>query len=165
MGELHTRTQQRQQTLTLTLHPTLTQLRTDCNYLGRILAELLNNACKYSPPGAQIQLEVIYPSASSPLAVAGGDPTGQIGFAVTNTGVEIPPDQQERIFEKFYRIPSGDPWRQGGTGLGLALIQQMVVQLHGTIRVSSGNNQTCFYVQLPVEGSPQSQTHATPMPQ
>ncbi|MFQ3585317.1 MAG: GAF domain-containing protein, partial [Cyanobacteriota bacterium] len=133
-----TRTQQRQQTLTLRLHPTLTQIRTDRNYLGRILAELLNNACKYSPAGAQIQLEVICPSASSPLAVAGGDPTGQIGFAVTNTGVEIPPDQQERIFEKFYRIPSGDPWRQGGTGLGLALIRQMVVQLHGTIRVSSG---------------------------
>ncbi|MEN9231493.1 MAG: GAF domain-containing protein [Thermostichus sp. DG02_5_bins_236] len=144
------RTQQRQQTLTLTLHPTLIQIRTDPNCLGRILVELLNNACKYSPPAAQIQVEVIPSSSASLSAVPGVDPAERIGFAVTNTGVEIPPEQQKRIFEKFYRIPSGDPWRQGGTGLGLALIQQMVVLLHGTIRVSSGNNQTCFCVEFPV---------------
>ncbi|MCF2971261.1 GAF domain-containing protein [Synechococcus sp. Nb3U1] len=150
------RTQQRQQTLTLILHPTLVQIRTDPSSLGRILAELLNNACKYSPPTAQIQVEVIRPSSASLFAVSGVDPAERIGFAITNTGVEIPPEQQERIFEKFYRIPSGDPWKQGGTGLGLALIQRMVVQLQGSIRVSSGNNQTCFCVELPVDGSLQA---------
>jgi len=143
------RAQQRQQTLTLTLDPTLDQICTDRSSLGRILAELLNNACKYSPPSAEIRVQV-FPTAS-PL---GADPPPpEISFAVTNTGVEIPPEQQERIFEKFYRIPSGDPWRQGGTGLGLALIRQMVLQLHGSIQVSSGNNQTCFCVELPVDGS------------
>ncbi len=148
------RAQQRQQTLTLTLDPTLDQICTDRSSLGRILAELLNNACKYSPPSAEIRVQV-FPTAS-PL---GSDPSLDalgISFAITNTGVEIPADQQERIFDKFYRIPAGDPWRQGGTGLGLALIRQMVLQLHGSIQVSSGSNQTCFCVELPVDGRPRS---------
>ena len=39
-------------------------------------------------------------------------------------GVTIPVDEQERIFDKFYRVPSADPWKQGGTGLGLALVKK-----------------------------------------
>ena len=48
-----------------------------------------------------------------------------IQFQVINTGVEIPTAELPRIFDKFYRIPSNDPWKQGGTGLGLALVQKL----------------------------------------
>ncbi|MEN9221022.1 MAG: GAF domain-containing protein [Thermostichus sp. BF3_bins_97] len=156
------RTQQRQQSLSLTLDPAVHQICTDCSSLGRILAELLNNACKYSPPSAQIHLQVSpAPPAASPLGSDSPLLTPAVSFAVTNTGVEIPVDQQERIFDKFYRIPAGDPWRQGGTGLGLALIRQMVLRLKGAIQVSSGNNQTCFRVDLPI-APPQQQLVTEP---
>ena len=68
---------------------------------------------------------------------------------VLNTGVTIPLEEQKRVFEKFYRVPSADPWRQGGTGLGLALVQQRVSLLQGSIHLNSEANRTCFTLRLP----------------
>ena len=67
---------------------------------------------------------------------------------MANSGVEIPPAEQERVFERFYRIPSGDPWQHEGTGLGLALVQKLSEQLGGTVTLTSANNRTCFTVHL-----------------
>ncbi|WP_448560616.1 sensor histidine kinase [Trichothermofontia sp.] len=67
-------------------------------------------------------------------------------ITVTNTGVEIAPTELPHLFEKFYRIPNHDPWRQGGTGLGLPLIKGLIEKLDGTLRVESSHNQTCFSV-------------------
>jgi signal transduction histidine kinase len=105
----------------------------DQKSLERILMELLNNACKYTPQG-----EIIT------ITVSTGE--GGFSFRVSNTGVEIPRHEQEQIFEKFYRIPNNDPWQHGGTGLGLALVKQLVVRLGGTIKVESMNLQTAFTV-------------------
>ncbi|MEO1404770.1 MAG: ATP-binding protein, partial [Cyanobacteria bacterium J06635_1] len=69
---------------------------------------------------------------------------------VSNTGVEISKEEMPRIFDKFYRVPSADPWKQGGTGLGLALVQKLIVHIDGTISVTSGDGQTCFTVELPL---------------
>jgi signal transduction histidine kinase len=77
------------------------------------------------------------------LAAADG-----VQVQVINTGVEIPPAEHQRIFEKFYRIPQYDRWQQGGTGLGLALVKGLVEWLGGHIAVSSGAGQTCFTVTL-----------------
>lgn len=71
-------------------------------------------------------------------------------FSVVNTGVEIAEAERQRIFDKFYRVPSADPWKQGGTGLGLALAQKLVSHLDGTIDVESSHNQTAFIVELPL---------------
>ncbi len=57
------------------------------------------------------------------------------------------------IFEKFYRVPNADPWKQGGTGLGLALVQKLVEQLGGEIQVASGDGWTTFTVYLTVNCS------------
>ncbi len=46
--------------------------------------------------------------------------------SVSNTGKAIPADALPHLFDKFYRVPGGDRWKQGGTGLGLALIKQQV---------------------------------------
>ena len=70
-------------------------------------------------------------------------------MTVSNTGIEIAEAQLTRIFEKFYRIPSSDYWMQGGTGLGLALVQKLVEQLGGKIRVESQGMETAFTVELP----------------
>ncbi|MBW4572559.1 MAG: PAS domain-containing sensor histidine kinase [Tolypothrix carrinoi HA7290-LM1] len=126
-----------QQQLQLNIAANLPPLTCDPFSLERILIELLTNACKFSPPEAQITLSAQLKSK-------------QIQFQVINTGVEIPTTEIPLIFNKFYRIPSNDPWKQGGTGLGLALVQKLTLSLGGTIEVESQSNRTCFTILLPV---------------
>jgi len=114
--------------------------------LDRILAELLNNACKYTPPQNEISVKVSYSFANLPEGV---EPQRFLRLTVGNSGVEIPQAELSRIFDKFYRLPSSDPWKQGGTGLGLALVQRLVDQLSGKIWAESDCNQTQFIVELP----------------
>ena len=127
----------RQQTLILKVENSLEPIHSDPVSLGRILTELLNNACKYTPPEETITVEVTTTEAIAQ-------------FKVTNSGIVIPARELPHIFEKFYRVPSTDPWKQGGTGLGLALIETLVHHLGGTIEVRSHSEQTCFDVQLPL---------------
>lgn len=111
-------------------------LLSDAASLERILVELLNNACKYASSDEKITLAAELRSSS-------------IQLQVTNSGVEIPAAELSRIFDKFYRIPSSDPWKQGGTGLGLSLVQKLTQHLGGTISVESTSGQTCFSIELP----------------
>ncbi|WP_052128826.1 GAF domain-containing protein [Neosynechococcus sphagnicola] len=129
----------RQQTLRLEIATNLPLLRSSAVNLGRVVSELLHNACKYTPAGETILL----------TAHLQGD-TLQIG--VSNAGVEIPAHELPRIFDKFYRVPSADPWKQGGTGLGLALVQKMVSHLGGRVEVESHSLLTSFTVVLPLKG-------------
>ena len=104
--------------------------------LERIIIELLTNACKFSPSGEKIIVSVRAKSQN-------------IQFQVANTGVEIPEAELARIFDEFYQIPSNDPWKQGGIGLGLALVQKLTESLGGNITATSYYNCTCFTIQLP----------------
>jgi signal transduction histidine kinase len=142
------RTRERQQSLQLLTLPDLPAIQTDASILEQVVSELLTNACKYTPPQGKITITthavVIQPSESS------SDPTySVIHISVSNTGTEIPAEVLPKIFEPFYRVPKGDRWQQGGTGLGLALVQRMMEHLGGTIHVSSTANQTHFTVELP----------------
>jgi PAS domain S-box-containing protein len=137
-----TRAKSRDQTLQVSTAPSLPVVHTDMASLERILAELLNNACKYTPPGEHITLRV-EPVADTQLS--------QVQFVLTNTGVTIPAEERSRIFDKFYRVPSADPWKQGGTGLGLALVQKLCRYLGGEIVVLSDDQRTCFTVTLPTQ--------------
>ncbi|MGB3789015.1 MAG: ATP-binding protein [Phormidesmis sp.] len=127
----------RDQELILTIHDSLPQLVSDLASLERVMTELINNACKYTPPKHAILVEV----AGKPHSME---------INVTNTGVEIAEEERDRIFDKFYRVPSADPWKQGGTGLGLALTQKLIEHLEGTIAVESAENRTVFTVELPL---------------
>lgn len=135
------RTGQREQTLQINLPLELPSLVLDRASLERILAELLNNACKYTPAGGEIVMGVCQKSTEAATI-----------FTISNPA-EIPQDQLSRIFEKFYRVPKGDRWKQGGTGLGLALVQKLVEHLQGTIKVESANGWTTFTVVLPNQPS------------
>lgn len=131
------RAQQQQQTIVLSIPDQLPTLTTDLSYLQRILVELLTNACKYTPAGEQIMLSV---QALSEVIL----------LCVANFGVEIPPTERDRIFDRFYRIPNNDPWKYSGTGLGLALVKKLAEQLGITIRLESANNQTTFQLEIPL---------------
>jgi signal transduction histidine kinase len=131
--------QTRQIHLDLKLPDTLPPLVSSAISLERVLNELLHNACKYTPPGETIQLSAYAPSADT------------LELRVKNTGVEIPEDEQPRVFEKFYRVPRSDRWKQGGTGLGLTLVQQLMARLGGQIALQSGGGETQFILQLPFQ--------------
>lgn len=130
----------RQLELMLKIDNDLPKLISDLASVERIMTELINNACKYTPPEHAISVEVTGESNA-------------VKICVTNTGVEIAEEERDRIFDKFYRVPSADPWKQGGTGLGLALTQKLISHLEGTIAVNSGMNETTFVVQLPLQHS------------
>ncbi|WAS05579.1 GAF domain-containing protein [Gloeomargaritales cyanobacterium VI4D9] len=125
--------------LTYTLDPELPQVTVHLFSLERVITELITNALKYTPAGGTIHL------ATQKLP-------DHWQVQVTNTGVEIPPPELERIFERFYRVPRSDPWEHGGMGLGLALVRRLVTHLGGTITATSGQGQTQFQVIFPVSG-------------
>ncbi|MGQ9836595.1 MAG: GAF domain-containing sensor histidine kinase [Cyanobacteriota bacterium] len=143
-----------QQTLELELDPALDstapQLWSDRQHLSRILGELMNNACKYTAPGGTIRLRITVEP----------DQSDQIRFEISNPA-EIPANQLPYLFNKFYRVPSGDPWKRGGTGLGLALVKKWVEQLGGKIDVTSQAGLTTFWFVLPHK-RPQSHPGSVP---
>lgn len=130
------RTQNQQQRLMVHIPPDLPLWTVDRASLDRIVTELLHNACKYTPAA-----EVITLSAQATV--------NAMEIWVSNSGVEIPLAECDRIFDKFYRIPKNDPWKHGGTGLGLALVKKLAERLGGNIRVISQAKQTTFIVTLP----------------
>jgi signal transduction histidine kinase len=106
--------------------------------LPQAIANLLNNACRYTPPGGVIEVTLLTEEQRAIVAVK-------------DTGVGIPEAEIAHIFERFYRVdPKGDR-HQKGFGLGLAITQQ-IVQLHGgRIEVFSTLNQgSTFKIFLPL---------------
>ncbi|HEY9629089.1 MAG TPA: GAF domain-containing protein [Coleofasciculaceae cyanobacterium] len=142
------RTQQRQQTLQIQVPEQLPSMRTSLTVLERILTELLQNACKYTPAGETITVSATICETEQANATLPLSPPA-FRLAVSNSGVEISESDRACIFDKFYRIPNGDPWKNGGTGLGLALVKRLVEQLSGSIEVCSCDNVVCFTVKLP----------------
>ena len=131
------RSRQHNQNLQINIDTTLPPVFTDISSLERLLTELLTNACKYTPPGENITVNATIL-------------TENLQLKVSNSGVEIPPHELPHVFDKFYRVPSTDPWKQGGTGLGLALAKKLAEHLGGNISVESKDKLITFTVELPL---------------
>ncbi len=152
-GAFLERTHQQQQQLKLAI-PTDLELETDVAALERILTELLHNACKYTPAGETIQITArrMANAKPQPTVLQNQSAPDLVQICVSNSGIEIPPEECDRIFDKFYRIPRHDPWQYGGTGLGLALVKKLTERLGGTIRVESCDMQTSFILVFSATG-------------
>ncbi len=136
------RVQQEQQQLALDIQ-TKQPLMADRSGLERIIVELVNNACKYTPADGLIIV--------SAKAVEHGDaPWPVVELSVQNSGPGIASEDLERVFERFYRGANSESSGQVGTGLGLSLVQRLVEQMGGKIRVQSEDGQTIFTVTLPL---------------
>ena len=85
--------------------------------LSLAISNLVENAIKYNVPEGKVMLWV------------GNTPEG-MKIIVQDTGIGIPKDQQERIFERFYRVDKGRSRKAGGTGLGLSIVKHAVI-FHG----------------------------------
>jgi len=132
---------QYQLTIQSQLDPHLPVVYSEPVSVDRILRELLTNACKYTSPGGRI----VITARAQPCQ-------NQAGVCVSiGNHSHIPAEELPRIFDKFYRVPQGDPWKRGGTGLGLSLVKELLKFLGGTIEVTSEKNWTTFSVWLPLE--------------
>jgi len=108
------------------------------------IRNLLDNAIKYSSPGGTISLT----ARSNDHALE---------IQVADNGIGIPADALPRVFERFYRVDRARARKQGGAGLGLALVRAMVEANNGTIAVESQVNQgSQFIVRLPLSVMPES---------
>ncbi|MCM6772928.1 HAMP domain-containing histidine kinase [Nocardia sp. CDC159] len=105
--------------------------------LRQVLANLVNNALIHTPPSAAVTVRLT-PAAQDVLV------------EVADTGPGLPPEQAERIFERFYRTDTSRSRDSGGTGLGLSIVQALVDAHGGTVSVSSAVGAgTTFTVRLP----------------
>lgn len=113
------------------------ELLFDENYLDLIVNNLLSNAFKYTEEGESITVK-LYQEA------------GDLVLQVTDTGIGIPKEKQEKIFERFYQVESG----REGSGIGLSLVQRLVELHHGRIELESepGKGST-FSIYLPQDKS------------
>jgi signal transduction histidine kinase len=137
IGTFEIRTETQQQTFEVSLAENLPTIVTDPPSLKRIVTELLNNACKYTPPGDRITLAI---------EVQGQD----LHLQFQNFGVQIPADELSHIFDKFYRVTNADRWKHGGTGLGLTLTKKLVEYLGGRMAVDTPERSTRFQIWLPL---------------
>ena len=101
------------------LSPGLVLVQMDAVLIGQVLDNILDNACKYSPSG-------------SPIIVQAGLDGKQVVVEVKDAGIGIPPDDLERIFDKFYRVLQ-QPHSIAGTGLGLSICKGIIEAHGGTI--------------------------------
>jgi two-component system phosphate regulon sensor histidine kinase PhoR len=74
-------------------------------------------------------------------------------IGVQDTGIGIPAEHQERVFERFYRVDSHRSRAVGGTGLGLAIVKHLCEVLGGTVTLVSSSEGTTFTIDLPVTAS------------
>jgi two-component system phosphate regulon sensor histidine kinase PhoR len=107
----------KQITLDIEVPPGLPPVLGDSGLLRDVLQNLLDNAIQYTPPGGRIQVS----AAAKPREAV---------IAVSDTGIGIPLVDQERIFERFYRVDAARSREAGGTGLGLSIAKH-IVEAHG----------------------------------
>ena len=105
--------------------------------LEQAVTNLIENAVKYSPEGARI-------------SVKGTKKENSLQIVVQDNGPGIPPKDQERIFERFYRVDKARSRNMGGTGLGLAIVKHIALIHNGTVTVHSQEGAGCrFTIILP----------------
>ncbi|MDQ5821757.1 MAG: cell wall metabolism sensor histidine kinase WalK [Actinomycetota bacterium] len=116
----------------------LPQVEADPGQLQQVLTNLVDNAMKYSPEGGTITLQLA--------------PNDRfLRFAVVDQGLGIPPSEQARIFERFYRLDPDMTRGIGGTGLGLYICRELVRRVNGRLWVESQEGKgSTFNVEIPL---------------
>jgi two-component system sensor histidine kinase VicK len=110
----------------------------DKSALTQVIINLLSNAIDYSPEGSEILVTIV----SDKYAAE---------FSVVDKGIGIPSEDQDKIFDKFYRSDKAKVFSQNGTGLGLPLAKSIVESWGGKIWVESEENKgSIFHFTIPI---------------
>ena len=110
--------------------------------LRQVIGNLMSNALTHTPDGTPVTVRIL----AGPR-----EPVPSIVLEVTDQGPGLPPEQAERVFERFYRADQARTRKAGGTGLGLAIVAALVAAHGGTValRTAPGEGAT-FRVTLPL---------------
>ena len=95
--------------------------------LYEVVYNLCDNAIKYNNPGGKVEVAV-------------AEQQGSVKISVSDTGIGIAPEHQDKVFERFYRVDKSHSKQSGGTGLGLSIVKHAVQYHHGKITVESELN-------------------------
>ena len=95
--------------------------------LYEVVYNLCDNAIKYNNPGGKVEVAV-------------AEQQGAVKISVSDTGIGIAPEHQDKVFERFYRVDKSHSKQSGGTGLGLSIVKHAVQYHHGKINVESELN-------------------------
>ncbi len=143
MSEMSSLATIRELELTQDVEPGLPPVVADRGHLLRILENLVENACHFTPPGGQVAVRVWQQQER-----IGNTFKPELVITVTDNGVGIPPSEKNRIFEPFYQIKG--VLGSGGMGMGLAVVKEMVDNHQGRVWVESVEGQgSTFHVALP----------------
>jgi signal transduction histidine kinase len=118
------------------------EITADEDLLSQVWINLLSNSIKFTPQQGRICIHL-------------GCEDNQITFHIEDTGIGISEEEQAHVFERFYKADKArHRTDQGGSGLGLSIVQKIIAMHHGTIRVESMLDAgTTFVVTLPVKSS------------
>ncbi len=110
----------------------------DQGQLRQVVANLIDNAVKYSPEGGDVRITLTPANRS-------------VRFSIADRGLGVPASEQSKIFEKFYRLDPAMSRGIGGTGLGLYICRELLRRIDGRIWVESNDGQgSVFHVEVPV---------------
>jgi signal transduction histidine kinase len=141
--------EQRGLDLSVSLDAKLPNIEADAEKLDAVITNLISNALKFTPRGGQVRIST---SRMQPPELDGVHP--QIRIAVEDTGIGIAPENFSRLFQRFSQIDGSTSREFAGTGIGLALVKE-IVELHGgDIHVESSPGQgSCFWFTLPISSA------------
>ena len=127
--------------LTTFVYPNVPLMVSDWEKLRRILVNLVSNAIKFTPQNGKVDVKVTYNELQNVVVIR-----------VSDSGIGIAPENHDLIFERFTQENMTTSRRYGGSGLGLSLVKDLVIMLHGTIHVESELGEgAVFTVTLPVQ--------------
>lgn len=110
--------------ITVAVNGDIGSIEGNSDHLQQMLLNLIDNAIKYNVVGGRVDVDI-------------KQTLDKVSVTVRDTGVGIPQESQQRVFERFYRVDKSRSRKQGGTGLGLSIVKHIVELYKGTIALES----------------------------
>ncbi len=142
--------------LTASSEPGLLPVWGDAPRLRQVFVNLTENAVKFTPAGGSVRLtaavvmELLEDDEDGPAVVLKGLKRPMVEVRVADTGIGIPPEERNKVFDAFYQVDSSSTREAGGTGLGLSIVRRLVDSHSGLVWIEGNQpNGTVFCVKLP----------------